>query len=145
MHHGYRPGSLSSLRAVGVCPMSLNCAQLFKLTALEPRFFRCFHSSNITVYAPRGLKAQGGKTRLALGHASVFADRRSHVFRLARRLRTLYVQPGTALHARTRHAKRYCELDRLLPRDPILHNFRQLLLMIQIVLDAGAVRCSCGE
>lgn len=42
MHHGYRPGSLSSLRAVGVCPMSLNCS--FKLTArLSLGFPGCFH------------------------------------------------------------------------------------------------------
>ncbi len=46
MHHGYRPGSLSSLRAVGVCPMSLNCS--FKLTALEPRFSGLFSPTKIS-------------------------------------------------------------------------------------------------
>ena len=32
--------------------------------------------------------------------------------------------------ARTRHAKRYCDLDGLLPRYLILHAFCQLLLMV---------------
>ena len=32
----------------------------------------------------------------------------------------------------TRHAKRYCDLDGLLPRYLILHDFRQLLLILPL-------------
>ena len=34
--------------------------------------------------------------------------------------------------APTRHAKRYCDLDGLLPRYLILHDFRQLLLILPL-------------
>lgn len=66
-------------------------------------------------------------------------------------LRKLTVKGCQVFHKQLRkpclYAERHCKLEGLLARQLALHLFRQVLLslLVQIVLDAGAVRCSGSE